>query len=100
MGRLFMIEVRYQIRSGKRSEFYDKIREYGIDKASRTDSGNLRYEFFLPTDSDNELFLSEMWIDEPSQISHCDTEHFQKIQLLKDEYVENIELKKYWIEEY
>ena len=41
----------------------------------------------------------EMWTNEHTQKLHGFTEHYKRLTILKQEYVETVELKKYWVTE-
>lgn len=97
MNRLILVNVRYTIKSGKREEFLIKVTEQGIIRESKAEQGNFKYEYYLPTDAENELFLMEMWINSVAQIAHGKTEHYQRLQILKEEYILNVSIEKYSI---
>lgn len=99
MKRLLMVNVRYHIRDGKRDEFYDKVKEQGIIKSSKEEPGNYKYDYYIPTDSDEDICLMEIWTNEQTQKMHGVTEQYQKLTLLKKEYVSSVEIKKYWVTE-
>ncbi|SHO47677.1 putative quinol monooxygenase [Anaerocolumna xylanovorans] len=99
INRLLLVNARYHIRSGKREEFYSKIEEQGIMKASRGEPGNYKYDYYLPKNSYDDLCLMEIWTNEQTQKLHGLTEHYQKLTALKQEYVETVEIQKYWITE-
>jgi quinol monooxygenase YgiN len=97
MSRLLLMNVRYYIYKGKRDEFYNKVKEQGIIQSSKEEPGNCRYEYYIPTDSDDDICLMEIWTNEQTQKMHGFTEQYQKLTLLKQEYVESVEIEKYWI---
>lgn len=99
MKQLFMVNVRYHIKTGKRIEFLSKVKEQGIIQASLEEPGNNKYEYYIPIDLDEHLCLMEIWTNEQMQAAHGKTEHYQKLQALKQEYVIDVEIKKYWITE-
>lgn len=87
LEKFLLIEVRYRVRDGKREEFYQKILEAGIAEASGRESGNLKYEYAFPTDSENDICLTEIWLNKEAQEVHCDTLHYKRLMALKEEYV-------------
>lgn len=99
MKTMILVDVVYVIKDGKRKEFYEKIVEMGIAKASRQEPGCGRYEYSIPLDNENELWLTELWTDKIAQERHAKTQHFLKLQELKKEYVESVRLTKYQINE-
>lgn len=88
------VEVTYKVKSGKREEFYRKVMEAGIPEASKNEEGNLKYEYSLPTDSEDEVFLTEIWTSEETQSAHGKTPHYQKLSEIKKEYVIDTQIKR------
>lgn len=99
MKRLLMVNVRYHIRKGKRDEFYNKVKEQGIIKSSKEELGNYKYDYYVPKNSNDDICLMEIWTNEQTQKMHEFTEQYQKLKILKQEYVESVEIEKYWITE-
>lgn len=99
MKRLLMVNVRYHILKGKRDEFYNKVKEHGIIQSSKEEPGNYKYDYYVPKNSDDELCLMEIWTNEQTQKMHGFTEQYRKLTILKQEYVEAVEIQKYWITE-
>jgi len=97
MEQLLLVDVVYTVRSGKRGEFYSRLVEHGIISASRSESGNRRYDYCAPMESENELWLTEIWTGEDALKEHAQTEHYKKHALLKNEFVEQAKIKKYLI---
>ena len=96
MNRI-LVNVNYQIKPGKRDEFLEKVIQNDIIAASRAEPGNDKYEYFKPVDSEESLFLMEMWVSNKAQAAHGKTEHYQRLQSLKKEYVTNVTIEKYSI---
>ncbi|MDP4153727.1 MAG: putative quinol monooxygenase [Bacillota bacterium] len=92
-----MVNVRYEIKPGKRNEFFEKVNEQGIITASKEEPGNFKYDYYIPLDSENALVLLEMWVNSEAQAAHGKAEHYQKLQALKKEYVTKVEIEKYSI---
>ena len=90
-----LVNVRYTVKPGKRDEFLQKAEQQGIIAASRAEPGNCGYEYFKPVDSENTLFLMELWASGEAQAAHSRTEHYQRLQLLKKEYVTDVTIEKY-----
>lgn len=99
MERLLMVNVRYHISKGKREEFYNKVKEQGIIQLSKEEPGNYKYDYYIPKNSDDDICLMEIWTNEHTQKMHGLTEQYQKLTILKQEYVEAVEIEKYWIAE-
>ena len=99
MKRLLMVNVCYHIIKGKRDEFYNKVKEQGIIQISKEEPGNYKYDYYMPKDSDDNICLMEIWTNEYTQKIHGLTEQYEKLTILKREYVESVEIEKYWITE-
>ena len=95
MNNRILLNVRYTIKPGKRDEFLEKVKEQGIIRESRTEPGNYQYAYYIPVDSENILFLMEMWVSDEAQAAHGKTEHFKRLQALKKEYVTDVDIEKY-----
>jgi quinol monooxygenase YgiN len=97
MNSLLLVTVRYHIKKGKRGEFYNKVNEQGIIQLSKEEPGNYKYDYYIPTDSDDDLCLMEIWTNAQAQKLHTLTNHYQRLTILKQDYVEAVEIKKYRI---
>ena len=95
MNECLLVNVTYTIKEGKREEFFNKVNEMGIVKDSRQEPGNSKYEYFFSVDSEDKLFLMEMWVNNVAQAMHGKTEHYKKLQSLKEEYVTDVSIEKY-----
>lgn len=97
MNEQILLEVHYSIKHGKRDEFCQKILEAGIADASRNEKGNLKYDYYIPLDSDDEICLIELWENSQAQLEHKTLPHFQKLGELKELYVENTDITIYQV---
>jgi quinol monooxygenase YgiN len=90
-----LVNVRYTFKLAKRDEFLEKVNEQEIIINSKAEPGNYQYEYYKPVDSENILFLMEMWVSSEAQAAHGKTEHYQRLQALKKEYVTDVTIEKY-----
>ena len=90
-----LVNVRYTIKLDKRDKFLEKVNEQEIIIDSKAEPGNYQYEYYKPVDSENILFLMEMWVSSEAQAAHGKTEHYQRLQALKKEYVTDVTIEKY-----
>lgn len=97
MENRLLVNVRYTVKPGKREEFLRKAEQQGIIAASRAEPGNCGYEYFKPVDSENTLFLMELWASGEAQAAHGRTAHYHRLQLLKQEYVTDVKIEKYLV---
>ncbi|MBE6118488.1 MAG: antibiotic biosynthesis monooxygenase [Erysipelotrichaceae bacterium] len=92
---MIVLNVTYKCKPGMRKAFLDRIRTEGIDIASRAESGNFRYEYFLPVDGDDILLLMERWRDAEALAKHTRQPHFARLSDLKDDYIDNTEVDRF-----
>jgi len=90
-----VLNVFYTIVEGKREAFYKKVNEARIPQQSRLEEGNLKYEYYFPVESENQILLIEIWKDEASFNAHKEMEPFKKLQIIKEEYVMDVKFEKY-----
>ena len=69
-----------------RERYFSEIKEQGIIEKSRKEAGCIRYEYFYPAESDNEIFLWEQWESRAAQQEHTRQPHFAMLGALKEKY--------------
>lgn len=99
MKRLLMVNVCYHIHKGKLDEFYNKVKEQGIIQLSKEEPGNYKYDYYVRKNSDDDICIMEIWTSEQAQKIHGFTKQYEKLTILKQEYVKSVEIEKYWITE-
>ena len=87
--------VTYKCKPGMREEFLEAIIAEGIDVACRADEGNLKYDYYMSTDNDDEMLLVEKWRDAASIKLHNEQPHFKRIMEIKDEFLEETTVEKF-----
>ena len=95
MESAILITVRYTAKGGMRKEFYREIMESGVVDVFRREEGCLKYDYYFPADSEDDLCLFEMWSSLEAQRAHSQTEDFKKLGQLKEKYILRTELKFY-----
>lgn len=93
-----ILHVTYTVKEGKREEFHRKVVDRGIAARSRAEAGCLAYEYYLPIDNANELFLLEIWKTPEDAEKHMQSAHFAELGELKKEYVTAVRFGKYLAE--
>ena len=84
---MLILTVNYKLKEGKRDEFVKRLLREKIAEHTRMEQGCIKYEYYLPIDRADELFLLEAWESrEDQQI------HLRKMREFKSEYVESTEL--------
>ena len=88
------IHVRYKVKPGMRNAYIDAIKKAKISGRTMEEPGNFGYEFFIPMEKEDELFLVECWENEEVLVPHKEQEHYKELQNLKAEFVLNTEIKR------
>ncbi len=94
MNYNILVLVRYTIKNGRRNEFLNALSLSRIAEDSRAENGNLRYDVALCAEAENDVLLTEIWVNAKAQELHKTTPHYEKLCLLKTEYVEKVEITK------
>ena len=92
---MITLNVTYSCKNGRRDAFLEAIKSEGLDAASRSEEGNIKYDYYTATHDPDELFLVEHWQDEDALQAHFQQPHFKRLGELKDEYVEDTTIAKY-----
>ena len=75
-----------------RDAFYKEIKELAVAEKSRGEEGCIRYTYFFPADSDNQIFLWEQWESRQAQKKHTEQPHFKALGEAKARYSMETEL--------
>ena len=94
---MIVLNVTYKCKTAKRDEYLEAIRRERIDKASRAEAGNLKYDYYISTEDTDEVLLIEKWKDAEAIEFHKNQEHFAKLGELKAEFVEETIIDKFVI---
>lgn len=81
------VEVKYILKKGQRNVFYNAIVEQVIDVAAKNEAGNIKYDFDIPADEPDILYLHEIWADAEALAMHGQMAHYAELAVLKEEYV-------------
>ena len=87
--------VTYHCRPGQREAFYQALCDLGVRANSLKEEGNLKYDYFFAAEAPDDLLLVESWTTPALQQAHCQTEIFAKLQALKAQFCENVEIDKF-----
>lgn len=92
---MIVLNVTYKCKPDKRKEFLEMIMADGIDVASRAEAGNIMYDYYIPTDGSDDLFLLEKWRDEAALAEHGKQPHLARLKEIKEEFVIDTIIEKY-----
>ena len=87
--------VTYHCKPGRRDDFYPALCDLGIRASSLKEEGNRKYDYFFAAGAPDDLLLVESWTTPELQQAHCQTEIFAKLQALKAQFCENVEIDKF-----
>lgn len=87
--------VTYHCKSGQREAFYRALCDLGIRANSLKEEGNLKYDYFLAAEAPDDLLLVESWTTPELQQAHCQTEIFGRLQELKAQYCDSVQIDKF-----
>ena len=87
--------VTYHCKPGQREAFYQALCDLGVRANSLQEEGNLKYDYFFAAEAPDDLLLVESWTTPALQQAHCQTEIFAKLQALKAQFCENVEIDKF-----
>lgn len=96
---MIVLNVTYQCKPDLREAFLERILAEGIDKKSRSEAGNIKYDYYLPVDSGDDLLLVEKWQDADALAAHGRQPHFLRLGALKAEYVNETVIEKFVLPE-
>ncbi|PKM61252.1 MAG: hypothetical protein CVU99_04280 [Firmicutes bacterium HGW-Firmicutes-4] len=92
-----LLNVTYTTKPGKRTEFLNFLTQLGVVEQSKQEPGNLRYNYFYPLDSDEQLLLVEIWEDDEALALHVQTDHYKHLQSIKADYLIDTCIEKFYI---
>ena len=92
---MIVLNVTYKCKPDMREEFFERIMAEGIDVASRAETGNIKYDYYIPTDGSDDLFLLEKWQDADALAEHGTQPHLARLKEIKSEYVIDTIIEKY-----
>ena len=92
---MLILNVTYKCKPDMREAFLETIRTEGIDAAVRAEAGNIKYDYYMPTDGSDDLLLVEKWQDADALASHVAQPHMVRLRELKTQYTTDTIIEKY-----
>lgn len=81
------VNIRYSGKNGAAKEFAREMISSGTVEKIRAEEGNLRYEYYLPFDSDEEtVLLIDSWKNQEAIDAHHATQMMKTIAELREKY--------------
>lgn len=92
---MLVFHVTFKCRPEMRDRFLNAVLREGIADAARAEPGNLKYEWYIPAGSSDDLFLIEQYRDAEAVAEHVRQPHTARLVELKEEYVADMVLEKF-----
>ena len=92
---MIILNVTYKCKPGMGEAFLEKINEEGIGAACRAEDGNIKYDYYLPTNGSDEVLLVEKWRDADALAVHGTQPHFKRIGEIKESYILDTVVEKF-----
>ena len=92
---MIVLIVTYKCKPGMNRQFLERINAEGIGAACRAEEGNIKYDYYLPTDGSDDLLLLEKWESPEALQKHSKQPHLAKLKEIKPEYVTDVALNRF-----
>ena len=89
------INIYYYGKNGNARKFADEMVSSGIVDEIRSESGNLKYEYFYPMNDTETVLLIDSWEDQNALDRHHATPMMQKITHLREKYDLHMVVERY-----
>lgn len=89
------VNIYYTGTNGSALKFAQEMQSSGLVDKIRSEKGNLRYEYFLPTDDPETVLLIDVWQDEQALDFHHKSPMMKEIAALRDKYRLKMKVYKY-----
>ena len=87
--------VTYHCKPEQRDAFYQALCDLGVRASSQAEAGNCRYDYYFAAETPDDLLLVETWTTPELQQAHCQTETFARLQALKAQFCDGVEIEKF-----
>lgn len=97
MNIKYLLNVRYILKPERAKNFVRQLDEIGVEEKSGREEGCLlyKYENIINSDGKCVLALHELWESRQAQAEHMKSEHIDKLNQIKDEYVISTEVEEH-----
>lgn len=92
---MIILNVTYKCKPQMRDEFLEMIMSEGIDVSCRGEDGNIKYDYYIPTDDSDDLLLVEKWRDAEALDKHSKQPHFARLGEMKKDFVNDTIIEKF-----
>lgn len=97
MNTKYLLNVRYILKPEKAEDFVRLLNEIGMEEKSGREAGCLLYKYENMIESNGKciLKLREIWESRQAQAEHLKSEHMDKLNQIKNEYVISTEAEEH-----
>ena len=89
------LNIYYHGKNGNAVKFAREMTSSGIVDEIRKESGNIRYDYFLPMGDENTVLLIDGWQDQGALDIHHQSPIMAKIIALREKYDLHMEVERY-----
>lgn len=89
------VNIYYSGKRGNAKKFAEEMVASGIVKDIREEEGNIRYDYFLPIDSEETVLLIDSWKDQISLDKHHASPMMARIAELRNKYDLHMKVERY-----
>ena len=89
------VNIYYTGKNGSARKFAEEMIKSGTVENIRSESGNLRYEYFQPINDPETILLIDSWRDQAAIDIHHTSPMMQKIAALREKYGLKMKVERY-----
>jgi quinol monooxygenase YgiN len=89
------INIYYYGKDGNARKFADEMISSGVVENVRSESGNIRYEYFLPLGDPETVLLIDSWEDQHAIDIHHTSPMMEQITRLREKYNLSMKVERY-----
>ena len=89
------VNIYYSGEHGNARKFAEEMESSGTAAAIRSESGNLKYEYFYPANDAETVLLIDIWKNQAAIDVHHASPMMQKISALREKYNLHMKVERY-----
>ncbi|MCH5353191.1 MAG: antibiotic biosynthesis monooxygenase [Acutalibacter sp.] len=92
---MITVNIYYSGEKGNARKFAEEMTSSGVADRIRTETGNLRYEYFFPMDDPETVLLIDSWADQAALDVHHASPMMGEIAALREKYGLHMKVERY-----
>ncbi len=92
---MILVTCKYETKPNAVEPLIEEIKAQKLLEGFRSQPGVISFDYYVPVDEDNVLFLVDIWEDDAAFTAHLTCETTQKFAAIKPKYIENTIFNKY-----